>query len=371
MAKQRNKRPVRRRDKRGGPGSGRRKPCPYCKDKIEQVDYKDVDGAPPVHLREGQDPLAPHHRRLPPAPEPDRPRGQARPRARAPAVRQRVRRARGRPARPWRPRSRPRRALGAMPQAILLQDVENVGERGSGRRRLQGLPPQLPHPAQARRAGDEGARSPQAQQQQAKQEHAAQQARVVAEQGADVLNRTVLTIAQQAGEDGRLFGSVTTQDIADAIKDARGIEVDRRKIHLDEPIRHVGTFMVVVEVADGVTATVKTIVSDTKYARRAVRPRSRTRRASHSVRPRREHLFVTVRPTALRSQRAGQVVLEPPRGDLSSPVHERARRHHRRRRRRPSAGLAPPHSLEAEQSVLGVDPAVRARRCTRSSSRRA
>jgi small subunit ribosomal protein S18 len=35
---------VRRREKRGGPGSGRRKPCPYCKDKIDQVDYKDIDG---------------------------------------------------------------------------------------------------------------------------------------------------------------------------------------------------------------------------------------------------------------------------------------------------------------------------------------
>jgi small subunit ribosomal protein S18 len=44
VAKQRNRRPVRRREKRGGPGSGRRKPCPYCKDKIEQVDYKDIDG---------------------------------------------------------------------------------------------------------------------------------------------------------------------------------------------------------------------------------------------------------------------------------------------------------------------------------------
>lgn len=44
MAKQRNRRPVRRREKRGGPGSGRRKPCPYCKDKIDQVDYKDIDG---------------------------------------------------------------------------------------------------------------------------------------------------------------------------------------------------------------------------------------------------------------------------------------------------------------------------------------
>jgi len=44
VAKQRNRRPVRRRDKRGGPSGGRRKPCPYCKDKIEHVDYKDVDG---------------------------------------------------------------------------------------------------------------------------------------------------------------------------------------------------------------------------------------------------------------------------------------------------------------------------------------
>ena len=42
MAKQRNKRPVRRRDKKGGPGAGRRKSCPYCKDKISHVDYKDV-----------------------------------------------------------------------------------------------------------------------------------------------------------------------------------------------------------------------------------------------------------------------------------------------------------------------------------------
>ncbi len=42
MAKQRTRKPARRRDKKGGPGSGRRKPCLFCKDKVEQVDYKDV-----------------------------------------------------------------------------------------------------------------------------------------------------------------------------------------------------------------------------------------------------------------------------------------------------------------------------------------
>jgi small subunit ribosomal protein S18 len=46
VAKQRKTatKPARRREKRGGPGSGRRKPCPFCKDKIEYVDYKDVNG---------------------------------------------------------------------------------------------------------------------------------------------------------------------------------------------------------------------------------------------------------------------------------------------------------------------------------------
>ena len=42
MAKQRTRKPVRRRDKKAGAGSGRRKPCLFCKDKIEQVDYKDT-----------------------------------------------------------------------------------------------------------------------------------------------------------------------------------------------------------------------------------------------------------------------------------------------------------------------------------------
>ena len=150
-----------------------------------------------------------------------------------------------------------------MPQVILLQDVENVGEKGSvvdvskGYLRNYLVPRKLAQPAtkglveQARRAAES-------------QQRAAEQAVAAAEEQAAVLNRTVVTISQQAGDDGRLFGSVTTQDIADAIKDARNLEVDRRKVHLDEPIRNLGTYQVVVEIGDGVTATVKTIVVDTK-----------------------------------------------------------------------------------------------------------
>ena len=148
-----------------------------------------------------------------------------------------------------------------MPEAILLKDVEGVGERGEvidvskGYLRNFLIPRKLAQPA-TKGAVQAAERKAQA------ETRAKEQAVTRSQEHADLLNRTVLTISQQAGEDGRLFGSVTTQDIAEAISDARGITVDRRKVHLEEPIRHVGTYMVVVEVDDGVTSTVKTIVTE-------------------------------------------------------------------------------------------------------------
>ena len=148
-----------------------------------------------------------------------------------------------------------------MPEAILLKDVEGVGERGEvidvskGYLRNFLIPRKLAQPA-TKGAIQAAERKAQA------ETRAKEQAVSRSQEHADLLNRTVLTISQQAGEDGRLFGSVTTQDIAEAIRDARGITVDRRKVPLEEPIRHVGTYMVVVEVDDGVTSTVKTIVTE-------------------------------------------------------------------------------------------------------------
>ena len=134
-----------------------------------------------------------------------------------------------------------------------------MGAARHRRRRLEGLPPQLPDPAQAGRARDEGlGRGGRAPSEDA--DRAAAEATQRAEESAELLNKTVLTIAHQAGDDGRLFGSVTSQDIVDAIKEARGLEIDRRKVHLEEPIRTVGTRMVTVEVGDGVLANVKTMV---------------------------------------------------------------------------------------------------------------
>ena len=91
-------------------------------------------------------------------------------------------------------------------------------------------------------------------------ERAAAQAAERAKEQADTLTKTVLTIPAQAGPDGRLYGSVTTTEIADAIRDARGLKVDKRKIQLEQPIRHVGTYLIQIELAEGATANVKTMV---------------------------------------------------------------------------------------------------------------
>jgi large subunit ribosomal protein L9 len=146
-----------------------------------------------------------------------------------------------------------------MPEAILLQDVDTLGEQGAvvdvskGYLRNYLMPRRLAQPAT--RGAVEAIR-----QRQEAAERAERNAIEKAEETVNLLNRTVLTIPQQAGADGRLFGSVTAQDIANAIKEARGLKIDKRNVHLPEPIKNVGTYMVVVEVVDNVPATIKTMV---------------------------------------------------------------------------------------------------------------
>ena len=146
-----------------------------------------------------------------------------------------------------------------MAEAILLQDVETLGQQGSvvdvskGYLRNYLIPRNLAQPA------TKGAVEAIRQRQEAA-ERAEQHAAERAEENVSLLNRTVLTIPQQAGPDGRLFGSVTAQDVATAIREARGIRIDRHNVHLPEPIKNVGTYMVVVDVVEDATATIKTMV---------------------------------------------------------------------------------------------------------------
>jgi len=79
---------------------------------------------------------------------------------------------------------------------------------------------------------------------------------------ADQLNTVSLVIPMKVGEEGRLFGSVTSLQIEKALK-AKGLDVDRRKIHLNEPIKAAGEHEVPVRLSADITVPVKvSVVSD-------------------------------------------------------------------------------------------------------------
>jgi large subunit ribosomal protein L9 len=146
-----------------------------------------------------------------------------------------------------------------MPEAILLQDVEHLGKQGAVIDVSKGYLRNYLVPRKLAQAATRGAIEAIRQRQEAA-ERAARQAVEQAQENVNLLNRTVLTIPQQAGADGRLFGSVTPQDIVAAIRDARGLKLDKRGVHMPEPIKSVGTYMIEVDVVEGTTATIKTMV---------------------------------------------------------------------------------------------------------------
>jgi large subunit ribosomal protein L9 len=147
-----------------------------------------------------------------------------------------------------------------MTQAILLEDVESLGQRGEpvdvspGYLRNYLIPRKLAAPATP------GALE-QAKQRQAAAEKAATARAEREAEAATLLAKTVLTIQQRADDGGKLFGSVGAKEIVDAIREARDLRIDKRKVRLEQPIREIGTHMVEIELADGAVATVKTIVA--------------------------------------------------------------------------------------------------------------
>ena len=150
-----------------------------------------------------------------------------------------------------------------MAQAILLQDVADLGGRGEavdvspGYLRNYLVPRNLAQPAT-------DAALEQAQRRREAADRAEREAAARADETAALLSKTVLTIHHRAGEDGKLFGSVTAKEIAEAIRDARDLRIDRRKIRLEQPIHETGTYMVEIEILGGATASVKTIIAEQK-----------------------------------------------------------------------------------------------------------
>src|ERR1043165_9876374 len=140
-------------------------------------------------------------------------------------------------------------------EVILRQDIDKVGHRGDLIRVADGFARNYLLPRNLAVVATEGSRK------MVEQEKAAAVRREAVERGdaeklAQMLTGVTVSVARKSGDGDQLFGSVTAMDIADALA-AKGYQIDRRKIHVADPIKQLGEFDVPVKLHKDVTAQVK------------------------------------------------------------------------------------------------------------------
>ena len=144
-------------------------------------------------------------------------------------------------------------------KVILMQDVKSLGKIGDVVKVSDGYARNMLFPQKlAMEATDKNMKELEMKKKKMAKEQAENldQAKAQAELIADLS----VKIQSKAGDGGKLFGSITSKDIADALKDQHQINVDKRKIQLDSPIKNAGETSVDIKLYPEVTATLKVIV---------------------------------------------------------------------------------------------------------------
>jgi len=144
-------------------------------------------------------------------------------------------------------------------KVLLLRDVEHLGKAGEIKDVSGGFGRNYLLPKGFAVLATKG-HIKQAEERLAAQRRRAEAARREAEALAAKLSALTLTFTAKVGEQDRLYGSVTNADIAAKLREEVGIEIDRRKIMLEDPIKRTGEYEVPVELASGITATLKVVV---------------------------------------------------------------------------------------------------------------
>lgn len=143
-------------------------------------------------------------------------------------------------------------------KVILINDVQTLGKSGDLKNVTDGyarnflIPRKLAVPAAggAYRAWQHDIAS---------REDKRKKERAEAEIAAQRIGSTTLTMGVKVGEGGKLYGSITAKEIAEALA-RRGIVVDRHKVDLDEPLKMLGTYKVAIKVFSGMTPEVTIVV---------------------------------------------------------------------------------------------------------------
>jgi large subunit ribosomal protein L9 len=144
-------------------------------------------------------------------------------------------------------------------QVLLLQDVSGIGNAGEVKKVADGYARNYLLPRKLAVVATEGA---------VKQAEAIKQAvirreaktRADAQELAKMIEQVTLTLRAKAGEGDRLFGSITSADIVEALAREKGITVDKRKVDLDSPLKELGAHQVTIKLHPDVSARVTVVV---------------------------------------------------------------------------------------------------------------
>jgi len=148
-------------------------------------------------------------------------------------------------------------------KVILLQDVDNLGKAGDLKEVADGYARNYLLPRRLA-AGATPALLANHQQRIAAEKRKLEKQEEANRQQAERLGSVNLTFKARVGKQGRLYGSITSQDIAAGLRTTEGISIDRRLIDLPDPIRAVGTYMVPVKVASKLQPKITVNVIDEK-----------------------------------------------------------------------------------------------------------
>lgn len=146
-------------------------------------------------------------------------------------------------------------------KVILLEDVKSLGKKGEivnasdGYARNMLFPKKMALPATDGNIRDLAAKK-------RSEEKAAAQSLAAAEELKGRIEKEPVTLAIKVGKGGRAFGSVSSKEIAEAVKDQMGIEIDRKKLVLDAPIKEPGVHTVDLKLHPSVTAKLKVEVKE-------------------------------------------------------------------------------------------------------------
>ncbi len=144
-------------------------------------------------------------------------------------------------------------------KVLLLQEVKGVGDAGQIKEVAEGYARNYLIPKKLAVAATPAALKEHEERQAADKKRQAKVDEEMRGLGKTISGSTV-TVRSKVGEGGKLYGSITTGDVAEALEKQLGQTVDKRKIEIEEPIRHVGEYKVPIKLSKNVSATVTLVV---------------------------------------------------------------------------------------------------------------